>query len=125
MVNVSAAEARRLALSAQGFGGARTGATPAKFLKLANRLGAIQIDSVNVLVRAHHMPVFSRLGPYKLAALDDLAYDKRQLFEYFAHAACYIPMPLYPLFRWRMDASHEADWYGGASKQVRSYIEKV
>ncbi|MGH2760244.1 MAG: winged helix-turn-helix domain-containing protein, partial [Actinomycetota bacterium] len=50
---------------------------------------------------------------------------KRQLFEYFAHAACYIPMPMYPLFRWRMDASREADWYGGASKQARNYIESV
>jgi uncharacterized protein YcaQ len=125
LVNVSADEARRLALAAQGFGGPRTGATPAKILKLANRLGAIQIDSVNVLVRAHHMPAFSRLGPYPLTALDDLAYAKRQLFEYFAHAACYIPVSLYPLFRWRMDASHEADWYGGASKQVRTYIDSV
>ena len=124
-VSLSAAEARRLALAAQGFGGTRTGATPAKILKLANRLGAIQIDSVNVLVRAHHMPVYSRLGPYPLTSLDELAYTKRRLFEYFAHAACYIPIQLYPLFRWRMDASYEADWYGGASKQVRSYIESV
>ncbi len=124
-LSLSADEARRLALAAQGFGGPRTGATPAKILKLAHRLGAIQIDSVNVLVRAHHMPAFSRLGPYPLSALDEIAYTKRRLFEYFAHAACYIPVEHYPLFRWRMDASHEADWYGGASKQVRTYIEKV
>lgn len=124
-MELSAAQARRLSLSSLGFGRARTGATPSKILAHARRVGAIQIDSVNVLARAHYVPMFSRFGPYNRSALDALAYDKAKLFEFFAHAACYIPMELYPYFRWRMDSAHEADWYGGATKQVRAYLETV
>ena len=50
------------------------------------------------------MPAFSRLGPYPTVALDQLAYQRHELFEYAGHAACLLPTPLYPLFRWRMDA---------------------
>jgi uncharacterized protein YcaQ len=125
LAELSAAEARRLQLSAQGFGGPRAGGSLAKLRTLAARLGAYQIDSVNVLVRAHYMPAFSRLGPYPMDVLERLAYDKRELFEYFAHAACYVPMSLHPLYRWRMETAAGSDYYGGASKQVRSYIESV
>ena len=59
--------------------------------KLAARLHAFQIDSVNVLVRAHYVPAFARLGPYRMDALDTLAYRKRELFEYWGHAACLLP----------------------------------
>lgn len=58
-------------------------------------------------------------------SIDALAYDKRQLFEFWAHAACYIPIEYYPLFRFRMDGMANADWYSGADKQVRRYIEAV
>jgi uncharacterized protein YcaQ len=68
---------------------------------------AFQIDSVNVLVRAHYVPAFARLGPYRTEALDFLAYRKRQLFEYWGHAACLMPISLYPLVRYRMDKHAE------------------
>ena len=125
MAELSAEQARRLQLSAQGFGGPRSGGSAAKLKTLAARLGAYQIDSVNVLVRAHYMPAFSRLGPYEMDHIEKLAYSKREFFEYFAHAACYVPMSMHPLYRWRMEIAAGSDWYGGATKQVRSYIESV
>jgi len=69
------------------------------------RLALHQIDSVNVLVRAHYMPLFSRLGSYPREALDLVAWgpkSKRRLFEYWAHEASLLPLDLQPLLRWRM-----------------------
>lgn len=102
--DLSLAEARRLALASLGFAATRPArAGVAHVRATAARLGAIQIDSVNVLARAHYLPTFSRYGPYPTSALDDLAHRKRELFEYWAHAACFLPVELYPLMRWRMD----------------------
>jgi uncharacterized protein YcaQ len=75
--------------------------------RLAARLQAFQIDSVNVLVRAHYVPAFARLGPYPMDALDALAYRRRELYEYWGHAACLLPISLYPLLRYRMDKHAE------------------
>jgi uncharacterized protein YcaQ len=76
--------------------------------KLAASLHAFQIDSVNVVVRAHYLPAFARLGSYKVEDLDSLAYQKRELFEYWGHAACLLPISLYPLLRYRMNKHAEA-----------------
>jgi uncharacterized protein len=65
---------------------------------------AFQIDPINVFARAQYMPAFSRLGPYSTTTIDTLTYERRELFEYFGHQASLLPTPLYPLFRWRMDA---------------------
>ena len=103
---LSLSQARCLALTSQGFC-----AKPARSVnglrKLAEQLYAFQIDSVNVLVRAHYVPAFARLGPYRREALDQLAYTKRELFEYWGHAACLMPISLYPLVRYRMQKHHE------------------
>src|ERR1044071_9514077 len=104
MTELSSAEARRLALSSLGFGAKKPArAGPAHVRATAARLSAIQIDSVNVLARAHYLPTFSRYGAYPMAALDHLAHSKRELFEYWGHAACFLPIELYPLLRWRME----------------------
>jgi uncharacterized protein YcaQ len=102
-VTLSLSEARRLAVASQGF--SRKPPTPsvADLRKLAARLHAIQIDSVSVLVRAHYVPAFARLGPYRMEALDSLAYRKRELFEYWGHEASLLPISLYPLVRYRMN----------------------
>src|SRR3954468_20242388 len=100
---LSVAEARRLAIASQAFGRRPTNPTAQHVKKLAAQLHAFQIDSVNVLVRAHYVPAFARLGPYPTTALDILAYRKRELFEYWGHAACLLPVSLYPLLRYRME----------------------
>jgi uncharacterized protein len=124
LLTLSLSEARRLALAAQGFGSKPATPSVAHLRKLAARLHAFQIDSVNVLVRAHYVPAFARLGPYRTEKLDDLAYDKRELFEYWGHAACLMPLSLYPLVRYRMNK--HAEWTRSYMRSKRgSYMARV
>jgi uncharacterized protein len=103
--SVSLAQARRIAIAATGLMDAPpTGAVTARHLKrVLDRVGLIQMDSVNVLQRAHYLPLYSRLGPYPIELLDRAAYRKpRRMFEYWGHEASLLPVELYPLMRWRM-----------------------
>jgi uncharacterized protein YcaQ len=123
-LELSAGEARRLALGSLGFGAKRPARAGAAHVRAtATRLSAIQIDSVNVLARAHYVPTFSRYGPYPMSALDTMAHGTRELFEYWGHAACFLPMDMYPLIRWRME-NQCAGWAGVSVKQKR-FIEAV
>src|SRR5215471_9488934 len=106
-LTLSLPEARRLAVASQGFGIRPARPSVAHLRNLAARLHAFQIDSVNVLARAHYVPAFARLGPYRMDALDSLAYRERELFEYWGHAACLLPISLYPLVRYRMQKHAE------------------
>lgn len=98
---------------------------------MLDRLGLVQIDSVNVLARAHTVPFFSRLGPYEPALLDRLAYGgaKRTLFEYWGHEASLIRLDLQPLFRWRMEGARAGRGiYGGLRRfadEKRPFIDEV
>src|SRR6185312_8124455 len=123
-IELSADEARKLALNSLGFGAkkpARAGASHVR--ATAIRLSAIQIDSVNVLARAHYLPTFSRYGPYPTSALDDLAHGKRELFEYWGHAACFMPLDMYPLMRWRM--ANQCEGWAGVSRKERTFQDAV
>lgn len=74
--------------------------------RLVERLGVLQIDSVNAVVRSHYLPLFSRLGHYSPLILEQAAWSsgrRRSLFEYWGHEASLLPMALYPLMRWRME----------------------
>jgi uncharacterized protein len=124
LIHLSSAEARRLALASLGFDRARPKrANIRHVLGTANRLGAIQVDSVNVLARAHYLPVFSRHGAYATSTLDDLTHGKRELFEYWGHAACLLPIGLYPVMRWRME--NQVDGWSGLDAKKKEYIERV
>jgi uncharacterized protein YcaQ len=101
---LSLAEARRVSLAAQGFGRPRPSRVGiADLRRVIHRLGLLQIDSVNVLVRAHYLVPFSRLGPYDLALLDRLVYGRREFTEQWAREASILPVERLPLLRHRMD----------------------
>ena len=104
-MKLSAAEARALAVTAQGLAGPRETKPDRRALRaLVDQLGVVQIDSVNVLVRSHYLPAFSRLGVYDTKHLDEAAWvpRRRALFEYWARQASLLPLDLFPLFHWRM-----------------------
>jgi len=105
--------ARRIALAAQGFGAKRPDAPgPLHLRRTIEKLHLHQIDSVNVLVRAHYLPSFSRLGSYDRSDLDRLAWGhkrQRRLFEYWAHEASLLPFAMHPLLRWRMGQADRGD----------------
>jgi uncharacterized protein YcaQ len=103
---LSIADARALALAAQGFDTPRPAnkATQRHVNSLISRLGVIQIDSVNVLVRSQELPLFSRLGNHDRNAIPK-ATESQKLFEYWGHEAAHLPVEIHPLFRWKMEAA--------------------
>jgi hypothetical protein len=123
---MSAAVARRVALAAQGFAEPRPTSTPTRrhLAKVLSRTQLFQLDSVNVAVRAHYMPLFSRLGAYPMELLEDAAWADsarrpRMLVEYWAHVASLIPVDDWPLLRGRMrrHASDPNRYFGGVDGQ--------
>lgn len=127
--DLSLAEARRLALAAQELAAPRS-PTRRTLLAAVDRLGVLQIDAVNVLARAHYMPLFSRLGRYDVTLLDRAAYHgPRALFEYWGHQASLLPVAMQPLFRWRMDdAARGNGIYGSIArfgKERKKYVNDV
>lgn len=122
-LSFSLKQARRLALAAQGFSGRQPPASvnATHVNRLIERLGVLQIDSVNAVVRSHYLPLFSRLGHYSPQLLEQAAWSqgrRRTLFEYWGHEASLLPMSLYPLLRWRMERAARGE---GIYQQMKRF----
>jgi uncharacterized protein len=130
---LTSAEARRVALAAQGF------TTPDRSKRLTwshldrtiRQINLLQIDSVNVLVRSHYLPLYSRLGAYDRETLDARSFSnrKRALFECWAHEASLLPLDLHPLMRWRMARARAGNGtYSSMDRfgiEERAYLKSV
>jgi uncharacterized protein YcaQ len=122
MQSLSRAQARRVALAAQGFLDPRHATPDLRTLnRTVRRTGVLQIDSVNVLQRAHYMPLFSRMGPYDTALLDRASGKApRKLVEYWAHVAAFMPVDLWPHMQHRMRHYREGGhpWMDGRDNRA-------
>jgi uncharacterized protein len=130
VTDVSAARARRIALAAQGFDVPRpTGKVDRRHVRrVFARVGLIQIDSVNVIVRSQELPLFARLGPHRRDLLPAMVEDG-ELFEYWGHEASLLPVEVFPYLRWRMEAAgaKAAGWNGliRLARERPDYVEAV
>jgi uncharacterized protein YcaQ len=125
---LSLAEARRVALAAQGFDRSRPAdrVNHSHVRKTIRRLGLIQIDYVNVLTPAHYQVLYSRLGPYATTLLDDLLFRRREFTEQWAHEASIIPVESWPLLRHRMEAWRIRPWgFEETLEKLADYVESV
>jgi uncharacterized protein len=133
VTQLTAAQARRMALGAQGFTERRPGVTGGRidrrhFRRVLDRLGAVQIDTVNVLTRAHELTFFARLGPYDRAALAAWLHRSDEVFEYWGHEASFLPVELQPALRWKMTAAANGEAWGVIVEFMREhpgYLEEV
>ncbi len=105
-------QAAKVFLRAQGFADAPPSGRVDKrhFARVIRRVRLIQIDSVNVLARAHYLPVFSRIGAYGRSALDRWIYEDRRVFEYLCHEQSYAPVGFHPMMRSRMERMRDHKW---------------
>lgn len=121
-------EARRIALAAQGFSVPRpTGRVDRRHVRrVIDRMGLVQIDSVNVLVRSQELPLFSRLGPHRRDAIAR-ATEAGELFEYWGHEAAHIPTDRYPLWRWKMEGDLRGGWLRAdqALRRRRGFVDRI
>jgi uncharacterized protein YcaQ len=100
--------------------------TAASLSRFAEDAGGIQLDSINVIARAHHLTLWSRFGPYDRLVLERLTYRRRLLFEYWAHAACLIPVAHFgPWRRAMLDYSLESRSWGRWLRKNRGVLRRV
>ncbi len=104
--------------------------SPGRLERFAEDVGGIQLDSINVVERAHYLAVWARFGPYDREALDRLVYRRRRFFEYWAHAACLVPVSLLPAWKramldYRMRHTGWSSWLRKNSRLVAQVRETI
>lgn len=125
---LSRSQARRIALAAQGFADKpHTIPTMRTFQRTLERTGVLQVDSVNVLQRAHYMPLYSRMGPYDTGILHRAGSGQRdrRMVEYWAHVQAFMPVELWPYMQWRMDeyrAAKGSKWWGSVPDGMKEKV---
>lgn len=127
MQTLTIEQARRFALGAQGFADPRpTGRVDVRhFRRVVDRIGLVQLDSVNVFSRTHYMPFFSRLGAYDRAALDAWLWGSSEMFEYWGHEASIIPVQDHNLWRWRMNGTFNWTRLETMRREHPEYLDQV
>ena len=138
VLSLSKQDAKRLAIRAQGLDHNRMATYNSNHARKLQKvvtsedlrrsilaMGLLQIDAVNVCVRSHYMPLFSRLGIYQRELLDQLAYKKKAIFETWAHAACFVPVERHLLFRQRMAQQKSKPLVEKLKKIRPGYLEDV
>jgi len=128
VIELSIAQARRVALGAQGFSASDkrpTGRVDRRHLRrVLDRVGLIQIDSVNVLVRSQELPVFARLGPHPRDLIPK-ATAAGELFEYWVHEASHVPVEQHPLYRWAMSDARKWKAFDRMRCEHPEYLAEV
>ncbi len=129
-VSLSAAQARRIALGAQGFKDRRPTANVDRrhLRRVMGRLQLLQLDSVPVVMRTQYMPGFSRLGPYDPDLLDRVAYRDDEWFEAWCHEASLLSVTDEPLLRWAKERACRGETWGHLSEfaaKEADYIAEV
>jgi uncharacterized protein YcaQ len=126
-LSLSRAQARRIALVAQGFRDPRHSTpTMRTFARTLARTGVLQVDSVNVLQRAHYMPLFSRMGPYDTDMLTRASErHPRRMVEYWAHVQAFMPVELWPVMHHRREAFRESPRWGAWVKSNPGLAQEV
>ncbi|NYI79212.1 winged helix-turn-helix domain-containing protein [Nocardioides panzhihuensis] len=125
---LSRSQARRIALAAQGFADKpHTTPTMRTFQRTLERTGVLQVDSVNVLQRAHYMPLYSRMGAYDTGLLHRASSGRRdrRMVEYWAHVQAFMPVELWPHMQWRMDdyrATKGSKWWGSVPDGMKEKV---
>ena len=138
VLSLSKQDVKRIAIRAQGLDHNRVATSKAndackcpKVVTIGDirrsilAMGLLQIDAVNVCVRSHYMPLFSRLGIYHRELLDQLAYKEKEIFETWAHAACFVPVERHFLFRHRMAQQKPRPLVEKLKKDRPDYLENV
>lgn len=104
--------------------------TARRLVRFVEDVGGVQLDSINVVDRAHYLTLWSRFGPYDRARLDRLVYGRRLLFEYWAHAACLVPTSMLPWWRramldYRVRHTGWSDWLKRNSRTLRRVRDTI
>ena len=124
---LSAEEARRISLIAQGFSYKRTAgkASASELNFVMDAMKVVQLDAVPIVVRTQYLPFFSRLGNYDMSLYEEIAYKEDQWFELWAHEASIAPVKNEPFFRFIKERAKRGDTWKGLYKVAREEPEYV